>query len=84
MVNSHVLWEAVKIVIKEQLKQQNPRKIFKGVLLMAIRPQFNDGGVIYAASIVHVLFKFLKQFLWFWRFQWFRAGDGFVSVFSMP
>ena len=75
--SSYVLWETAMIVIREQLKQENQRKLFKKLLLMTIRPEFNYGGE--AASIV--LFKFLcvsvvpvvslVSFRWF---QWFRFG----------
>ena len=76
--SSYVLWETAMIVIREQLKQENQRKLFKKLLLMTIRPEFNYGGE--AASIV--LFKFLYVFRWFRWYRRFRFGgsSGFVSV----
>ena len=44
-------------MIKEQLKQEYQRKLFEKLLFMTMRPEFNNGGVIEAVSIV--LFKFL-------------------------
>ena len=54
---SFYVWETTKIGIKEQLKQENQRKLFDKLLFKTICPEFNNGGVIKAVSIV--LFKFL-------------------------
>ena len=47
-------------MIKEQLKQENERKLFEKLLLTTIRPEFNNGGVTEAVSIV--LFNFFIAF----------------------
>ena len=44
-------------MIKEQLKQENQRKLLEKLLFMTVHPEFNNGDVIEAVSIV--LFKFL-------------------------
>ena len=85
-------------MIKEQLsRQENQRKLFEKLLFMTIRPEFNDGAVIEAVSIV--LFKsisffggsggFVSVFRWFRStvsvvsaVRWF-CFDGFVSVFRV-
>ena len=92
--SSYVLWETAKIVIKEQLKQENQRKLFEKLLFMIIRPEFKTVGcfdrfvqVFIAVSVVSVVslvsFRcfggFVSVFRWF---RWFRSG-GFVSVFRV-
>ena len=44
----YVLWETAKIVIKEQVKQENQRKLFEKLSFMTIRPEFNNGVIIEA------------------------------------
>ena len=44
-------------MIKEQLKQENQRKLFDKLLFMTTRPEFSNSGIVEAVSIV--LFKFL-------------------------
>ena len=59
--SSYVLWETAKIVIKEQLKQENQRKLFEKLLFMAIRPEFKTVGcfdrfqVFIAVSVVSLV-----------------------------
>ena len=89
-----MLWETAKIVIKEQLKQQNQRKLFDKLLFMTIRPEFKTVGcfdrfvqVFIAVSVVSVVS--LVSFRCFGgfglslvsvvSFRWFRFG---VSGFS--
>ena len=68
---------------KEQLKLENQRKLLEKLLFMTICPEFNDGGVTEAVSIV--LFKFL----WLSNFYScfvvslisFRCFGGFLYVF---
>ena len=89
-----MLWETAKIVIKEQLKQKNQRKIFEKLLFMTIRPEFKTVGcfdrfvqVFIAVSVVSVVsFRCfggfggsVSVFRWF---RWYRSG-GFVSVFRV-
>ena len=57
-----MLWETAKIVIKEQLKQQNQRKLFDKLLFMTIRPEFKTVGcfdrfvqVFIAVSVVSLV-----------------------------
>ena len=76
-----MLWETAKIVIKEQLKQENQRKLFEKLLFMIIRPEFKTVGcfdrfvqVFIAVSVVSVV-----SFRWF---RWFRFGVSLVSVVS--
>ena len=92
--SSYVLWETAKIVIKEQLKQENQRKLFEKLLFTTIRPEFKTVGcfdrfvqVFIAVSVVSAVSLrcfggsggFVSVFRWFRRF---RSG-GFVSVFRV-
>ena len=74
-------------MIKEQLKQENQRKLFEKLLFMTVRPEFNDVGIIEAVSIVlFTFYSFFGGFVSvFRRFRWFRwfRFDGFVSVFRV-
>ena len=68
------VWETAKIVIKEQLKKENQRKLFEKFLFMTIRPEFNNGGCL------DVLLRCFGGFASVFRcFQGFRFG---VSGFS--
>ena len=69
--HSFYVWETAKIVIKEQLKQENQRKLFEKLLFMTTRPEFSNSGV----SIVFVDFS-VVSLVSFWFF------GGFVSVVS--
>ena len=76
--SSYVLWETAKIVIKEQLKQENQRKLFEKLLFMTIRPEFKTVGcfdrfvqVLIAVSVVSVV-----------SFRCFVGFGGFVPVVS--
>ena len=78
--SSYVLWETAKIVIKEQLKQENQRKLFEKLLFMIIRPEFKTVGcfdrfvqVFIAVSVVSVVSLV--------SFRCFGGSGGFVSVF---
>ena len=75
-----MLWETAKIVIKEQLKQENQRKLFEKLLFMTIRPEFKTVGcfdhfvqVFIAVSVVSVVS--------FRCFGGFGGSGGFLSVF---
>ena len=79
--SSYVLWETAKIVIKEQLKQENQRKLFEKLLFMIIRPEFRTVGcfdrfvqVFIAVSVVSVVSLV--------SFRWFRFGVSLVSAVS--
>ena len=67
-------------MIKEQLKQENQRKLFDKSFFMTVRPEFNNDGATQAVAMV--LFKFSQFFRWFGGFvpvfRWFRC---FVPVF---
>ena len=65
-----MLWETAKIVIKEELKQENQRKLFEKLLFMTIRPEFNNGRLIRS---------FCSSF--YSCFGCFGGSGGFVSVF---
>ena len=77
-----IFWETAKIVIKEQLKQENQRKLFEKLLFMTIRPEFKTVGcfdrfvqVFIAVSVVSVV-----------SFRCFCGSGGFggfVSVFRV-
>ena len=78
-----MLWETAKIVIKEQLKQENQRKLFEKLLFMIIRPEFKTVGcfdrlvqVFIAVSVVSVV-----SLVSFRCFGGFGGSGGFVSVF---
>ena len=78
-----MLWETAKIVIKEQLKQENQRKLFEKLLFMIIRPEFKTVGcfdrfvqVFIAVSVVSVV-----SFRCFGGFGGSGGSGGFVSVF---
>ena len=80
-----MLWETAKIVIKEQLKQENQRKLFKKLLFMTIRPEFKTVGcfdrfvqVLIAVSVVS-----LVSAVSFRCFVGFGGFGGFVSVFRV-
>ena len=69
-------------MIKEQLKQENQRKLFGKSLFMTIRPEFNNGGAIEAVAIV--LFKFFSvvpvvSVVSLLSFRWFRFVVSVVS-----
>ena len=69
-------------MIKEQLKQENQRKLFEKLLFMTVRPEFNDVGVIEAVSIV--LFTFYSFFGGFASvFRCFRFGVSAVPMVSV-
>ena len=56
-------------MIKEQLKQENQRKLFDKSLFITIRPEFNNGGAIEAVAIVLLTFLYGAPFvskLFFW------------------
>ena len=89
-----MLWETAKIVIKEQLKQENQRKLFEKLLFMTIHPEFKTVGcfdhfvqVFIAVSVVSLVsFRcfggcggFVSVFRWC---RWFRFGVSLVSVVS--
>ena len=81
--SSYVLWETAKIVIEEQLKQENQRKLFEKLLFMIIRPEFKTVGcfdrfvqVFIAVSVVSVV-----SLVSFRCFGGFGGSGGFVSVF---
>ena len=83
--SSYVLWETAKIVIKEQLKQENQRKLFEKLLFMIIRPEFKTVGcfdrfvqVFIAVSVVSVV-----SLVSFRCFGGFGSSGGFVSVFRV-
>ena len=69
--SSYVLWETAKIVIKEQLKQENQRKLFEKLLFLTIRPEFNNSRLLrsFCSSLIAV------------SVVSFRCSGGFVSVF---
>ena len=82
-----IFWETAKIVIKEQLKQENQRKLFEKLLFMTIRPEFKTVGcfdrfvqVFIAVSVVSVVsvvslvsFPCFGGFVSMFRwFRWFR------------
>ena len=74
-----IFWETAKIVIKEQLKQENQRKLFEKLLFMTIHPEFKTVGcfdrfvqVFIAVSVVSVV-----------SFRCFGGFGGFVSVFRV-
>ena len=75
--SSYVLWETAKIVIKEQLKQENQRKLFEKLLFITIRPEFNNSRLLrsFCSSLIAV-----SVFRWFRWFRWFLFG---VSVFRV-
>ena len=82
--SSYVLWETAKIVIKEQLKQKNQRKIFEKLLFMTIRPEFKTVGcfdrfvqVFIAVSVVSVV-----SLVPVVSFRCFVGFGGFVPVVS--
>ena len=60
---------------KEQLKLENQRKLLEKLLFMTICPEFNDGGVTEAVSIV--LFKFL------WLSNFYSCFGGFADFVSV-
>ena len=64
-------------MIKEQLKQENERKLFEKLLLTTIRPEFNNGGVTEAVSIV--LFDRFWIFFIAFSVVSFRCFGGFRS-----
>ena len=77
-----MLWETAKIVIKEQLKQENQRKLFEKLLFMTIRPEFKTVGcfdrfvqVFIAVSVVSVVSLA--------SFRCFGGFAGFNSVFPV-
>ena len=77
--SSYVLSETAKILIKEQLKQENQRKLFEKLLFMTIRPEFKTVGcfdrfvqVLIAVSVVS-----------FRCFVGFGGFGGFVSAFRV-
>ena len=86
-----MLWETAKIVIKEQLKQVNQRKLFEKLLFMTIHPEFKTVGcfdcfvqVFIAVSVVSLVsFRcfggFVSVFHWF---RWFCFSVSLVSVVS--
>ena len=83
--SSYVHWETAKIVIKEQLKQENQRKLFEKLLFMIIRPEFKTVGcidrfvqVFMAVSVVSVV-----SLVSFRCFGGFVGSGGFVSVFRV-
>ena len=83
--STYVLWETAKIVIKEQLKQENQRKLFEKLLFMIIRPEFKTVGcfdrfvqVFIAVSVVSVV-----SLVSFRCFGGFGSSGGFVSVFRV-
>ena len=70
--SSYVLWETAKIVIKEQLKQENQRKLFEKLLFMTIRPEFNNSRLLRSFCSSLIAFSVLS----------FRCFGGFVPVVS--
>ena len=65
--SSYVLWETAKIVIKEQLKQENQRKLFEKLLFITIRPEFNNSRLLRSFSSSLIAFSVVS-------FRWFRFG----------
>ena len=71
-----MLWETAKIVIKEQLKQENQRKLFEKLLFMTILPEFNNGRLIrsFCSSFYSCFGVSVFSAVLVVSFRWFRFG----------
>ena len=74
-----MLWETAKIVIKEQLKQENQRKLFEKLLFMTIRPEFKTVGCFDRFVQVFIVVSVVSLA----SFRCFGGFAGFNSVFPV-